>query len=110
ACQVGYVSPQPAGTIVLENWWVWDLGPVTGTGTVTCPKPVTPKGQTATVLGILLFANADDVGGQPITNPVVDVQIFTSKLYNGNASIAVVPPVGSGIQLYWGKPFQPFAW
>src|SRR5258708_39984594 len=70
ACQVGYVSPQPKGTIVLENYWVWDLGPVTGTGKVTCPKPVVPKGQSSSVLGILLFANAADIGGQPITNPV----------------------------------------
>jgi len=114
-CQVGAVSPRPAGTLVLGNWWVKDLGPVTGTGTVTCPKPVVPKGQTSSVLGILLFANAADIGGQAFINPVVDVQIFTPKWYNGYASITVIPPVDndaddSGITLYWGVPFTPFAW
>ena len=115
ACQVGAVKPKPAGTVVLGNWWVWDLGPVTGAGTVNCPKPVVLKGQTSSVLGILFFANASDVGGQPFSNPVVDVQIFTPKWYNGYASIEVMPPPDndsddSGIQLYWGVPFNPFVW
>lgn len=115
ACQVGAVSPQPAGTVVLGRWWVWDLGPVTGIGTVACPKPITPKGQTASELGILLFADASDRGGQPFLNPVVDVQIFMPKWYSGYASIEVIPPVDgdaddSGIQLYWGLPFTPFSW
>jgi hypothetical protein len=114
-CQVGAVSPRPSGTLVLGNWWVKDLGRVTGTGTVSCPKPVVPKGQTSSVLGILFFANANDIGGQPFTNPVVDVQIFTPKWYNGFASIEVIPPPDNdaddaGIQLYWGMPFMPFAW
>ena len=115
AAQVGYVSPQPAGTITLENFWVWDLGPVDGSGTVNCPKPVVAKGGTSGVLGILLFANASDVGGQPITCPVVDVQIFTPRLYNGYASIEVITPKDGdaddiGIQLYYNVPFTPFAW
>jgi hypothetical protein len=115
-CQVGAVSPRPAGTLVLGNWWVKDLGPVIGAGTVTCPKPVVPKGQTSSVLGILLFANSADIGGQGFISPVVDVQIFAPKWYNGYASISVIPPVDndpsndSGIQLYWGLPFKPFAW
>jgi len=113
ACQVGAVSPRPAGTLVLGNWWVWDLGRVTGTGTVTCPKPVATKG--SSVLGVLLFANAADLGGQAFVDPVVDVQIFAPKWYNGYASIQVITPVDndaddSGIQLYWGLPFTPFAW
>jgi hypothetical protein len=115
ACQVGAVKPQPSGTQVLGNWWVWDLGPVTGVGIVTCPKPVAIKGQTSSVLGVLFFANEQDLGGQPFVNPVVDVQIFTPKWYNGYASIEVMPPVDNdsddkGIQLYYGLPFSPFAW
>jgi hypothetical protein len=115
ACQVGTVSPRPAGTLVLGNWWVWDLGPVTGTGTVACPRPVVGKGQTSSVLGVLFFADASDIGGQAFAYPVVDVQIFTSKWYNGYASIQVITPADndsddSGIQLYWGKPFTPFSW
>jgi hypothetical protein len=109
AAQVGYVSPQPAGTITLENFWVWDLGPVHGSGTVNCPKPVVATGGTSGVLGILLFANKNDVGGQPSTHNIVDVQIFTPKVYSGYASISVVPPTGSGTQLYWGKPYSPFS-
>src|SRR5262249_55471557 len=101
AAQVGYVRTQTAGTILLGKFWVWDLGPVHGSGTVNCPKPLVSTGGTAGVLGILLFANASDVGGQPSTRNIVDVQIFTPKVYNGYASIAVVPPTGSGIQLYW---------
>jgi hypothetical protein len=62
---------------------------VSGVGTVTCPKPVVSKGQTSSVLGILFFANAADIGGQPFTNPVVDVQIFTPKWNNGYASAYV---------------------
>lgn len=115
ACQVGAVKPQPAGTVVLGNWWVWDLGAATGVGNVICPKPVVPKGQTSSVLGILFFANAADIGGHPFVNPVIDVQIFTPKWYNGYASIEVMPPPDndsddSGIQLYWGLPFHPFSW
>ena len=115
ACQVGTVSPRPAGTVVLGNWWVWDLGRVTGTGTVTCSKPVVPKGQTSSIVGSLFFANAIDLGGKAFVNPVVNVEIFTPKWYNGYASIAVMPPIDndaddSGIQLYWGLPFSPFAW
>jgi hypothetical protein len=114
AAQVGYVSPQPAGTITLENFWVWDLGPVHGSGTVNCPRPVVATGGTSGVLGILLFANASDVGGQPIKCPVVDVQIFTPKLYNGYASIVCAPPIDNdaddkGITIYWGPPKKPFS-
>ena len=74
--QVGS-GTQPRGTVVLGNWWVKDLGKAVGSATVTCPPPVTPKGTTSSVLGILLLANASDVGGKPYTHPVVDVQIFT---------------------------------
>ena len=111
ACQVGAVRTRPAGTLVLGNWWVWDLGPVTGTGTVTCPKPVV----TGSAVGVLFFADASDIGGQAFLYPVVDVQIFTPKWYSGYASIEVITPADgdsddSGIQLYWGVPFTPFAW
>src|SRR5262249_26771298 len=82
AAQVGYVATQPAGTIMLENFWVWDLGPVHGSGTVNCPKPLVTTGGTAGVLGIILFANKNDVGGQPSTHNIIDVQIFTPKVYN----------------------------
>jgi hypothetical protein len=114
AAQVGYLKTQPAGTITLENFWVWDLGPVHGSGTVNCPKPVVATGGTAGVLGILLFANASDVGGQAIKCPVVDVQIFTPKLYNGYASLVCAPPIDndkddSGITIYWGPPNKPFS-
>jgi hypothetical protein len=110
--QVGS-GTQPKGTVVLDNWWVKDLGKAAASGTVTCPPPVTPKGTSPSVLGILLFANAKDVGGQPYTNPVIDVQIFTPKWYNGYASIQCMPPIDgdaddSGIQIYWGAPFSPF--
>jgi hypothetical protein len=115
ACQVGTVSPRPAGTLVLGNWWVWDLGPVSGTGIVSAPKPVVGKGQTSSVLGVLFFADASDIGGQAFAYPVVDVQIYNPKWYNGYASIQVIPPIDgdaddSGIQLYYGKPFTPFSW
>jgi hypothetical protein len=114
-CQVGAVKPQPAGTVALGNWWVKDLGPVSGIGTVVCPKPVVPKGQTSSVLGILFFANKADLGGQAFTNPVIDVQIFAPRWYNGYASIEVLPPPDgdaddSGIQLYWGPPLNQFSW
>lgn len=110
ACQVGTVSPQPKGTVTLGTWWVWDLGRATGVGTVSCPKPIVPKGTQSSVLGILLFANVNDIGGQPLLFPAVDVQIFNSKWYNGYASIEVMEPNGSGLQLYWGPPFTPFSW
>jgi len=115
ACQVGAVSTRPSGTVVLGNCWVWDLGRVTGIGTATCPKPVAIKGQTSSILGALYFADAGDVGGQAFVKPVTEVEIFTSSWYNGYASIQVIPPVDgdaddSGIQLYWGHPFTPFAW
>jgi hypothetical protein len=109
-CQVG-TTTQPRGTVMLGSWWVKDLGKTAASGTVTCPPPVTPKGTSPSVLGILLFANAVDVGGQPYTHPVVDVQIFTAKWYNGYASIQVIQPVtDTGLQLYWGPPFSPFSW
>src|SRR5690242_6471007 len=66
--QVGS-GTQPRGTVVLGNWWVKDLGKAASSGTFTCPPPVTPKGTTSSVLGILLFANALDVGGKPYTHP-----------------------------------------
>jgi hypothetical protein len=114
-CQVGAVSPRPSGTVVLGNWWVKDLGAVSGSGSVVCPKPVVPKGGSSSVLGALYFANKADLGGQAFVNPVVNVQIFTPNWYNGYASIEVIPPPDndaddSGIQLYWGVPFNPFSW
>jgi hypothetical protein len=110
ACQVSSTTPRPAGTVVLGNWWVRDLGPVAGTNTVGCPAPVAVKGQTTAVLGALYFAHVADVGGQPFVHPVVDVQIYTPKLYNGAAIIEVITPTGGGIVLYNGAPFKPFAW
>ena len=115
ACQVSNTTPRPAGTVVLGNWWVWDLGLVTGTGTVGCPAPVAVKGSTIYVRGVLFFAHVSDVGGQAFTHPVVDVQIYTPKVYSGYASIQVITPVDadaddSGIQLYYGAPFTPFGW
>jgi hypothetical protein len=113
-CQVGAVSPRPAGTVVLGNWWVRDLGHVTGTGQVSCPAPIVPKGQTSSILGALFFADAGDVGGQAFAKPVVEVEIFTPKWYSGYASIQVITPIDgdaddNGIQLYWGPRFSPFA-
>ena len=113
ACQVGAVSSRPAGTIVLGKWWVWDLGPVSGIGTVTCPKPV-PTKLASPVIGSLMFANASDVGGQAFVYPVVDVEIFTPQSNNGDASIEVITPADGdaddvGITLYFGVPFSPFA-
>jgi hypothetical protein len=115
ACQVGSVRSKPAGTVMLGNWWVWDLGPVSGIGSVACPRPVSIKGVTSSVLGVLFFACTSDVGGQKFLDPVVDVQIFAPGWYNGYASIEVITPADtdsddSGIQLYWGVPFSPFAW
>jgi len=109
-CQVGAVSPRPSGTVVLGNWWVKDLGPVSGSKTISCPKPVVPKGTTSSVLGVLFFASYKDIGGQPFTHPVVDVQIYNSKWYNGNASIVVIEPDNSSLTLYFAAPFSPFAW
>jgi hypothetical protein len=115
ACQVSAVSSRPSGTVRLGNWWVKDLGPVTGSGTVGCPAPLTVKGQVNSVLGVLFFANASDVGGQAFLHPVVDVQIYTAKYYSGDASIEVITPNDGdaddvGIQLYLGAPFTPFSW
>jgi hypothetical protein len=115
ACQVAAVRSRPAGTLQLGQWYVWDLGRVTGSGKVSCPSPMSIKGQTTSVLGILFFADDKDLGGQAFRKPVVDVQIFTPSWYSGYASIEVMPPSDgdaddSGIQLYWGAPFSPFAW
>ncbi len=125
ASQIGYVLPQPAGTTNLVNWWVWDLGPVSGTGTVACPKPVQSSPD---VKGILFFASADDLcevwtnentqeisGPGTNTFPIVQATVFTKKFYNGYASIQVITPKDDdaddvGIQLYWGPPFTPFGW
>lgn len=109
AGQIGSIT-QPRGTLKLGQWYVWDLGAVAGVGTVTCPQPVTPKGQLPSCLGLLVFANKADVGGQAFLHPSVDVEIFTPKWYNGYASIGVVAPDGTGTTLYWGLPFSPFAW
>ena len=107
--QVGAVA-QPKGTVRLGNWYVKDLGAVSGTGTVSCPAPLAIKGQTASCLGILIFANKADVGGQPFVYNSVQVEIFTPKWYNGYASISVAYPDGTSNQLYWGLPFKPFAY
>jgi hypothetical protein len=114
ACQVGALKSRPSGTLVLGKWWVWDLGPVTGMGTLSCPRPLATSG-TASVLGVLFFADASDLGGQAFAYPVVDVQIYNPRWYNGYASIEVITPADNdsddtGIQLYWGAPFTPFAW
>ena len=109
AGQIGSIS-QPRGTLKLGQWYVWDLGAVTGIGTVTCPQPVAIKGQTATCLGLLIFANKADVGGQAFQYTSAQVEIFTPKWYNGYASIAIVNPDGTGTQLYWGLPLNPFSW
>jgi hypothetical protein len=109
AAQVGAIA-QPSGTLRLGNWYVWDLGAVTGTGIVTCPQPLAIKGQTASCLGILVFANKADIGGQAFQYPTAQVEIFTPKWYNGYASISVVEPDGTSNQLYWGLPFKPFAY
>ena len=111
ACQVGAVKTRPSGTVVLGKWWVWDLGPVTGAGTVTCPKPLLAT----SVIGALYFADSSDLGGHAFLYPVVNVEIFTPKYYSGYASIEVITPADGdaddvGIQLYWGLPFSPFAW
>lgn len=108
-CQVGSMK-QPSGTLRLGNWYVKDLGPVSGTKTISCPKPTVPKGTTSSVLGVLFYASSKDIGGQPFTHPVVDVQIYDSRWYNGNASIQVIEPDGSGLSLYFAAPFSPFAW
>src|SRR6266404_932864 len=59
----GILQPQPPGTVIFGYWYVWDLGPVSGTGTVTCPQVMTLKGQKAYDEGILYIASANDVGG-----------------------------------------------
>lgn len=111
ACQVGAVSPKPSGTVVLGNWWVWDLGRATGTKAISCPKPIVPKGTTSSIVGALLFADAHDLGGHAFIKPVVQVEIYNSKWYNGYASVQVITPLEpAGIQLYWGPPFTPFTW
>src|SRR5689334_19822463 len=109
AGQVGKIA-MPKGTVRLGQWYVWDLGPVAGTGTVGCPAPVTAKGVVNSCVGLLFFASTADVGGQAFRYPSAQVEIFTPKYYNGYASIAIVQPDGTGAQLYWGLPFKPFAW
>jgi hypothetical protein len=109
AGQVGKIT-RPKGTLVLGQWYVWDLGAVSGVGKVTCPKPVTARGVTVSCLGLLFLASTADVGGQAFRYPSAQVEIFTPQYYNGYASIAIVQPDGTGAQLYWGLPFSPFAW
>ena len=109
AAQVGAIA-QPKGTVRLGQWYVWDLGSVTGSGIVSCPAPIAIKGQTASCLGILVFANKADVGGQAFKYNSVQVEIFTPKWYNGDASIEVVYPNNTSTQLYFGLPFKPFAY
>jgi len=121
ACQIVFVTTQPSGTIILGEWYVWDLGKVTGTGTVVCPHLITPRGFPESEPGILFFADARDTGGdgtQIFTHPIADVQIFNKKYYNGYASIEMIePPLFpeldpsyTGLQIYWGPPFTPFYW
>ena len=110
AAPVSSVKTRPTGTLRLGNWWVKDLGPAIGTGTVSCPKPLV----STSVIGALYFADTLDIGGQAFLHPVVNVQIFTSSWYNGYASIQVIVPADGdgddgGIQLYWGPRFTPFA-
>jgi hypothetical protein len=107
--QVGAIA-QPKGTVRLGNWYVKDLGAVMGTGTVSCPAPLAIKGVTASCLGILVFANTADVGGQAFLYNSVQVEIFTAKWNNGDASIEVLYPNNTYTQLYMNAPFKPFAW
>ena len=114
ACQVTAVKSRPSGTVQLGQWYVWDLGHVTGVGKVSCPAPMALRNVTSSVLGVLFFADDHDLGGQAFRKPVVDVQIFTPSWYNGYASIEAIMPIDgdsddSGIQLYWGPPYSPFA-
>src|SRR5690242_11773224 len=74
AAQVGAIA-QPKGTVRLGQWYEWDLGAVTGSGTVSCPAPIAIRGQTASCLGILIFANKADVGGQAFLYNSVQVEI-----------------------------------
>lgn len=105
AYAAGVAKPQPAGTVLLLNYWVWDLGPVSGTGTVAVPSPV--RDRNLDIIGAVWFANEVDVGGNPWTHPAIDVRIFTSKWYGGAASIQ---DDFTGTDIFFGAPFSPFGW
>lgn len=112
AGQVGLI-PQPTNTVILVFWYVKDLGPVSGTGSVACPAELLYPST-----GILLFANASDTGGdgtqENYTNPIPMVQVTS-----GTATIQIAlphdndsddPGVGPYPVPYNGPVFSPFGW
>lgn len=106
-CSAGFVSPQPANTVTLVNWWVTDLGPVSGSGTVACPNALVIRHQNSNVVGMLLFSDADNVAIAPnYITPVAMVILQT----DGNVSIQVADPGGTGPEVFFGPFFSPFGW
>lgn len=113
AGQVGTIT-QPANTVILIHWYVKDLGAVTGTGLVSCPAEASFPS-----MGILLFADAADIGGDgsqetnafPI--PMVINQSGTATIQidlqqdndSDDPGVALSYPV-----LYNGPLFTNFGW
>jgi hypothetical protein len=106
----GILQPQPPGTVILGYWYVWDLGPVSGTGTVNCPQVMTLKGERLYDRGILFIASAHDVGGDGstavFTHPVGDIQVIIGK--PDYDYVEIIEPDDTGLQLYYGPAFSPF--
>lgn len=118
AGQVGLID-QPANTSILIFWYVDDLGPVTGTGTVSCPAEELYPGT-----GILMIADADDIGGdgssETNVNPIAMIEVSGGK-HNQTATIQIALPQDGDFDdpgvstnnypvLYNGPIFTPFSW
>jgi len=108
AIQIGF--PQPANTVPFLNWYVWDLGPVSGSGSVFCPSQIPVKGTAQENKGFLFFADASDTGGQDNIHPVAEATEYVPRVMNGDYIVDIIYSRSSGLILYDGPPFSPFAW
>lgn len=108
----GVLQPQPAGTVIFGYWYVWDLGPVSGSGTVKCPPILVQKGTKASDEGILFIGSANDVGGDGTTvnwtHPVANMQVLIGK--PNYDYVEIIEPDLTGIELFYGPAFSPFGW
>lgn len=87
ACHL--LPEQPTNTIILAHYWyVKDLGPISGTGTVACPGQIQFPST-----GNIFLAEASDTGGPALpddtfTYPIAMIQVTTGR--SGFSSVQVV--------------------
>ena len=106
ACQVGVIAPQPAGTIILGFWYVYDLGPATGTATISCNPVLQPRHSHNDEEGFLFFGDARDVGGDGSTANFTHPFVMVSKdVATGIGNIQVADPTA-----YVFNGAVPFSW